>query len=317
MNKRDLFYQDVLKGLSSQPKYLHSKYFYDEAGDKLFQKIMRCSDYYLTRCEEEILSGQSQQISEAVIRESTLKYDVIGLGAGDGSKTAHLLKAFWERDMIHAYFPVDISPHIIHMLEKDIPERFPGLPVKGWNGEYIQMLHEIQQHSRNRKIIFFLGSNIGNYTKEHALEFCIRLREQLNVGDFLFIGFDLKKHPVTILNAYQDKEGYTKAFNLNLLKRINRELQGDFDIKYFDHYAMYDPLSGSCRSFLISLKDQTVHIGQEFSVSFSENEAIHMEISQKYTIKEINCLAEDSSFRVIDQFFDSKKWFADCLWRKI
>lgn len=317
MDMQKRFYKDVVEGLSATPKHLLSKYFYDEAGDKLFQKIMRCPEYYLTRCEDEILSIQGCQIGQAIADNLTKKLDVIGLGAGDGTKTTHLLKAFAGKDIVKAFYPVDISCHIINMLEKQVPLQFPHLVVKGWNGEYIQMLEKINQYSGQPKMILFLGSNIGNYSKDHAPEFCNLINQQLKAGDFLFIGFDLKKHPQTILNAYNDKGGFTKAFNLNLLTRINRELNGDFKIPDFDHYSMYDPNTGACKSYLVSLKEQVVHIGNDYSVTFYKNETMQMEISQKYTPEEIRKLALNSGFTTLKEFYDSKNWFVDCLWQKI
>ncbi|TAM95166.1 MAG: L-histidine N(alpha)-methyltransferase [Chitinophagaceae bacterium] len=310
------FYGEVVEGLSATPKYLQSKYFYDKNGDDLFQRIMRCPEYYLTRCEEEIFSLQSHDIAGSV--KSYLKdFEVIGLGAGDGSKSAYLLKEFLNQKLADTYYPVDISANIIQLLEENIPKDIVGLKVKGFHGEYIEMLRNIRQFSNKRKIIFFLGSNVGNYRPDQAIRFCCEMHECMNAGDLLLIGFDLKKNPQVILDAYSDKQGLTKDFNLNLLTRINRELGGNFKLGNFDHYAMYDPVSGACKSFLVSLKNQQVKMGSDFSADFSPNEIIQMEISQKYSIEAIDVLAERSGFKVLGKFYDSKKWFTDCLWQKV
>ena len=160
----------------------------------------------------------------------------------------------------------------------------------------------------------FLGSNIGNMPVKDAEGFCKVLREHLSSGDMVLIGVDLKKNPKTVLAAYNDKEGITKRFNLNLLERINRELNADFDIAQFDHYAMYDPETGACKSYLISQAAQQVKINGTENISFDKDEYIYMEISQKYAIEQVNTMAAATGFKPIDQFFDSKNWFVDAVW---
>jgi uncharacterized SAM-dependent methyltransferase len=163
--------------------------------------------------------------------------------------------------------------------------------------------------------LLFLGSNIGNFSREQAVEFFRSLRSVMSEGDLLFIGFDLQKDPHVIVPAYDDAVGVTAAFNLNLLKRINRELGGDFDIEQFTHYANYRPVEGSARSFLISREDQRVHIAAlNRTFEFDQWEAVFMEISQKYSRKMIYEMAIESGFRVRENFFDSKQYYCDSLW---
>ncbi len=311
--KQQQFYEDVLHGLKSTPKHLSSKYFYDKTGDLLFQKIMRCPEYYLTDCELEILKEQSEAITQQIKKQGE-SYDVIGLGTGDGSKSVFLIEEMLKKNLISNYFPVDISAHVINKLESKLPSQFPRLNVKGFNGEYIDMLHQIAVYSTHPKIVLFLGSNIGNFSPTEAFQFCQQIRHYLQKEDLCYIGFDLKKHPQTILNAYNDKQGFTKAFNLNLLTRINNAFHANFELENFDHYPTYDPEAGTCKSFLISLKQQNIQIGEE-NIAFYKNEAIHMEVSQKYNLTDINTLAEKSGFQIVDYFFDRKKWFTDALWR--
>ena len=309
------FYEEVVKGLSATPKYLLSKYFYDKDGDELFKKIMRCPEYYLTRCEEEILSLQSHCIAE-MVKKYLHNFEVIGLGAGDGTKSMHLLREFHQQGLSDTYYPVDISDHVIRLLEKEIPQNIPGIKVKGFHGEYIEMLKDIHRSAGKQKMILFLGSNIGNYYPDMALHFCRQLYQCMPPGSLLLIGFDLKKHPQIILNAYNDRQGFTRDFNLNLLVRINRELNGNFSLENFDHYAMYDPVSGSCKSFLVSLKDQQAKIGSAFSVDFLKDGIIQMEVSQKYHAEDIDRMAKNAGFKILGKFYDSRKWFTDCLWQR-
>ena len=309
----DNFLTDVLKGLSSTPKYLESKYFYDKKGDELFQKIMASDDYYLTNAEMEILTEQKAEIADAVLTESE-KLDVIEFGAGDATKSIHLLREFCKRKAIAKYFPIDISENIIELLNTDIPTEIPGLSIHGLHGEYFDMLAEANQISKNKKLILFLGANIGNFKFGAITEFCKKLRSQLSEGDMVLIGFDLKKDPKKILAAYDDSEGFTNQFNLNLLQRINNELGANFDLKSFEHYAMYDPDTGACKSFLVSMKEQQVHLN-ESSVQFEKDETIFMEISQKYSVSQIDEIGIQSGFAPVAHFFDKKKYFVDVIWK--
>lgn len=306
----DDFYGDVLKGLTASPKYLQSKYFYDATGDALFQQIMHLPEYYLTRSELEILSGQTRDIADAL---GATPFNLVELGAGDASKSFYLLKELHRRNPEQAYYPIDISENIINHLQRTLPAKLPGLQVQGLRGEYMDMLKAMDYLSARRKVVMFMGSSIGNFTPDEAVKFCRKLREQLQPGDLLLIGFDLRKHPRTILDAYNDHRGVTRDFNLNLLTRINRELKADFDINQFDHFPVYDPISGACKSYLISRADQTVQLG-DHSIRFKKDEPVFMEISQKYSLDETRQLAAAAGFRPVQYFFDEKRWFTDVLW---
>lgn len=314
MNVMNQFLQDVLKGLESSPKYLQSKYFYDKKGDELFQKIMQCEEYYLTNCEMEIFSTQTAELADIIIDQHN-NFDVVELGPGDAVKSLFLLKELVSKNAIDTYFPVDISNNIIDLLQKKLPEQLPQLNIHGLNGEYLSMLTSAKNISDKIKLVLFLGSNIGNIPKEEVNEFCRQLRSQLSVGDMVLMGIDLKKNPKQIRLAYDDSKGYTREFNLNLLGRINRELGGNFIIENFEHYATYDPLTGACKSFLVSLKDQQVLIGNSGTFNFLKNETIFMEISQKYTIEQTDEIASQCGFKSVAHFFDTNKWFTDVIWK--
>lgn len=307
------FYQDVVRGLTAPQKYLDSKYFYDAKGDALFQEIMQCHEYYLTGCEMEILSSQAAAIA-AELCSSGEAFDIIELGAGDATKSIHLLKYLAEKGVDYTYYPIDISKNVISLLEKTLPANVPGLKLHGLNGEYFDMLKRVGNLSTRKKMLLFMGANIGNFNVAAARSFCRELRSMLSPGDRLLTGFDLKKHPQMILSAYNDGAGITRAFNFNLLERINRELDADFDISRFDHFPTYDPGTGACKSYLVSLANQKVRIGDDVVITFAEHETIYMEISQKYSLPEIAQLAATSGFEPVTYFFDSKRWFTDCLW---
>jgi len=310
------FYNDVIRGLNSNPKHLLSKYFYDAAGDYLFQQIMKLPEYYLTRCEMEIFRQQTKSIAEAITR-SHKAFDLIELGAGDASKSVHLLKQLQQDGIDFTYYPVDISKNIIRMLQEHVPLFVPGIKVHGLNGDYIEMVRRCYQVSQRPKVVLFLGSSIGNFNRREASAFLKTLQEELRPGDILLVGFDLKKDPFKILAAYNDAAGITKAFNLNLLTRINNELEADFDINAFEHYPTYDPVTGACRSFLVSKLAQEVHIGDSIVISFAKDEPVYMELSQKYSVEEITQMGNQSGFEKVACFFDSTHSFLDYVWEKM
>jgi len=306
------FCNDVIAGLTASPKYLESKYFYDGTGDELFQEIMNTPEYYPTDCELEIFTRQTEVLAQAIIADGS-PFDLIELGAGDATKSTHLLRHLLHKKANFTYLPIDISGHVINYLNETLPQTLPGLQLNGLTGEYFDMLKKAAELSDKRKVVLFLGSNIGNMPVEDAECFCREMRKHLLAGDSALIGVDLKKNPKAILAAYNDAQGFTSQFNLNLLTRINQELRANFQIDQFEHYPTYDPQTGSCKSYLISLTDQQVQICDE-TVSFVKDEYIYMEISQKYTIEETNQMAVQSGFKPVHQFLDSKGWFLDVIW---
>lgn len=307
------FKNEILNGLSEEPKHLLSKYFYDKKGDELFQQIMNMPEYYLTDCELEIFTRKKNEIAKAV-RAFDEPFDLVELGAGDATKSSYLLEYLVAQNADFTYMPIDISANIISILEENLTSKIPELQMTGLNGEYFEMLDKANEISSRRKVILFLGGNIGNMEIEEAYEFCNALKSKLNPNDILLIGFDLKKNPHTILAAYNDKAGITSSFNLNLLTRINEELEAEFNIDHFSHYQTYDPLSGACRSYLISLEDQKVYIDDQ-EIRFKANEAVYMEISQKYSEKEIDIMARKTGFKPLKQISDTRGWFVDAIWK--
>jgi len=315
--KQSTFADDVLNGLSAMPKFLSSKYFYDDEGSRLFQEIMKLPEYYLTRAEFEIFSEQTREIFSA-FNAGDSAFDLIELGAGDGTKTAVLIDYFLKQLANFTYMPVDISAEAQNALAENFRAKFPDLSIQIQTGDYFQILGNLQSNNGRRKIILFLGSNIGNFRQEQAVSFFKSLRAVMNENDLLFIGFDLQKDPRVILKAYDDAQGITAAFNLNLLKRINRELGGNFDLENFSHYAIYRPTECAARSFLISRKEQTVRIeALNKSFDFEAWEPIFMEISQKYNLKMIEDLATQSGFSVKQNFFDSRNYYTDSLYKPV
>ena len=311
------FAEDVLRGLSSTPKQLSSKYFYDDEGSRLFQEIMKLPEYYLTRAEHKIFTEQTDAIREAFV-ENADSIDLIELGAGDGTKTAVLVENFLKHDLDFTYSPIDIAQEAIDALTTKFRHEFPELRINPHRGDYFKVLGSLRNGSHRRKVLMFLGSNIGNFQRDQAVDFFRQLHGVMNPNDRLFVGFDMQKDPRVIVSAYDDSQGVTAAFNLNLLSRINRELGADFDLTKFSHYAQYRPAECAARSFLISREKQTVHIaalGRSFELE--QWEAIFMEISQKYTHAMVEELAAKSGFEIEKEFFDAENFYTDSLWRPV
>ena len=309
------FAKDILEGLSASHKYLSSKYFYDTKGSRIFQDIMQMPEYYLTDCELEILKTRKQEIFEA-FAEQDAQYNLIELGAGDGLKTKVLLTYLHDHNAIFEYTPIDISEEAVKNLMKDLEQKIPGIRINGKVGDYFRLMEEICQYNHTKKIILFLGSNIGNFNKSQSLSFLNKLNSEMQSGDLLFIGFDLKKDPDIILKAYNDPHGYTAAFNLNLLQRINDELNADFNLNNFRHIEVYEPKSGTAKSKLISLKNQEVTIHElSKTISFEQGESIFMEMSQKYDMEMIMDLADKSGFEIVRNLHDERQYFVNSLWK--
>ena len=311
------FAADVLSGLSSSPKHLSSRYFYDDEGSRLFMEIMKLPEYYLTRAEMKIFTEQKDAICGA-FTEGAKAVDLIELGAGDGTKTAVLIEHLLSEGVDFTYHPIDISQEANDALSARFQEKLPDLRIEPHTGDYFQVLGSLTSSSGRRKVVMFLGSNIGNFLRESAVCFFRDIRNVLGDNDRLFVGFDMQKDPRTIAAAYDDAQGITSKFNLNLLRRINHELGGNFDLDKFSHYAQYRPMECAARSFLISREKQTVTIkALNRSFDFDQWEPIFMEISQKYTHAMIDELARDGGFEIERGFFNEEDFYIDSLWRPV
>ncbi len=313
-NPKSVFINEVKAGLSARPRHLSSKWFYDAVGDKLFQAIMAMPEYYLTSAERDIYQSCGRDLLEAI---GDYPFDLIDLGAGDGSKTRFLIDTFISAGARFTYRPVDISANAIAQLSGRVAREWPDLSYAPLNDDYFAALDQLGEPDGDTvRLILFPGANIGNFNPEEAADFLRHLRQFLNPGDLLLTGFDLRKNPATILAAYNDPAGHTAAFNLNLLRRINNELGGDFELEQWRHWEAYDPLSGAARSYIVSLAEQRVAIGAlGESYSFDAWEAISVEVSQKYGKREIEALALAAGFTHLRHFTDDRVLFSDSLWK--
>ena len=313
------FAEDVFLGLSSRNiKFLPSKYLYDNQGSALYELIMQLPEYYLVNAEYNCIERNKVELGKMISGAGERSFQLIELGSGNGLKTKILLEYFLEKRYSFEYIPIDISYLAIEELCRTLNLSFPSLTSQGLVADYFDGIQWVKQHKKGmRNVVLFLGSNIGNLTLSEAKQFLFSLWCCLNNGDYVFIGFDLRKNIELMTAAYNDSQGITARFNLNLLERINTELEGNFDIKKFQHFECYDVYSGAMKSYLLSLEDQEVHIKKlgNKTISFTSWEPIFIEQSYKYLQSEIEMLAKETGFAVLKHFYDSKEYYIDSLWQ--
>lgn len=311
------FQKDINAGLSASNKTLSSKYFYDKIGDALFVEIMNMPEYYLTKAELDIFKNQNKELINALKLDKTTFFELVELGAGDGTKTKQLLKALDDLNYDFRYAPIDISDNALKQLKTSINKELPKVQTEPKQGDYFDVLGSLKT-AEHPIVVLFLGSNIGNLPDARAKEFIQKLDKNLKIGDKVVLGVDLIKPKSVVLPAYNDAQGITKRFNLNLLARINKELDANFDIETFEHQPEYNEDEGIARSFLVSTKDQTVTINSlEKNFTFKEGEKIHMETSRKYNDQILNGILQGSALKITGRLTDSKDLFADYILMKI
>jgi dimethylhistidine N-methyltransferase len=306
------FATDVRAGLT-QPgqKELPSKYLYDNVGSRLFDVITALPEYGVTRAEERILREHCRDI----VARLRPPLAVAELGSGSGQKARGLLEALCENNPT-TYYPIEISPAALAMCRREVGD-IQAISILGLERDYLDGLAEVAAQRREGKplLVLFLGSTIGNFDPPAAASFLKEVRSLLQPGDSLLLGTDLAKPAATLLAAYDDPIGVTAAFNLNLLGRINRELDGHFDLSRFDHVARFDSTACRVEMHLRSNRRQRVAIEKaDLSVVFEEGETIWTESSHKYALADILHMAESSGFRCEAQWVDAEWPFAENLW---
>ena len=305
------FADDVIAGLKAKPKTISPKYFYDDKGSELFEKICETPEYYVTRTEASILKAHAAEIAAANIGKNL----IVELGSGSSIKTRYILNAFIKSISPVTYVPIDVSEILIqsgNALLKD----FEGLYVNGIIGEYEQALEIVSEIYPRPKLFVFLGSSIGNFDLPHAEEFMKKISASMNSGDSLLIGFDLVKDEGILNAAYNDSDGVTAEFNLNLLKRINKEFGSLIDITNFEHTAFFNHAKSRIEMHLISRCDQSFSLNGSGEISFRKNETIHTENSYKFTDEMIKELAQASGLSITNSWKDNNNYFELCLMHK-
>ncbi len=315
VSARSSFATDVLEGLSASEKSLPTHYLYDERGSHLFEKISTLPEYYPTACEMEILRRRKEDISRIA---SHSPFRLVELGVGDAKKTKVLLQEFIQHGLHFTYIPVDICQEMVEQLVMSLKQEYGGSPmdVLGLVADYSAALEWLGQENSIPTIVLFLGSSIGNFTPDQTKRFLLQMWNGLCDRDCVFIGFDLKKDIHILEKAYRDSSGVTREFNLNLLDRINRELEGDFNRDSFMHHSFYNPAHSRMESWLVSTKAQTVIIGKlQRSFQFRAWEGIHIENSYKYDFHDIQQIGQEVGFDLDEALIDSKGYFAEVIWQ--
>jgi len=292
--------QEVLAGLSRSHKALSPKFFYDEAGSRLFEAITELPEYYLTRTELGIL----QSAGDALSRAAADRGCVVEYGSGSTLKIRRLLDLVSPR----AYVPVDISRDYLQLSAQALREDYPSLNVYPTCADYSQVVALPEPVRGLSRLGFFPGSSIGNFSPEAAADFLGNAARTLEAGALMLVGVDCKKDPAVLEAAYDDAAGVTAQFNLNLLAHLNSALGADFDLDGFVHEAHYDEAAGCVRMHLRSLADQVVCIGGQ-RIAFAQGERLHTENSFKYHPDEFIALAQSAGFELREQWFDERRWF--------
>jgi L-histidine Nalpha-methyltransferase len=305
------FAADVRAGLTRPgQKELPSKYLYDDVGSALFEVISHLPEYGLTRADERLLQRHAGEIVEGL----DAPVAVAELGSGSGKKTRWILEAFSRRGPT-SYYPVEISRSALRMCERELSD-IDSISIVGFEREYLDGLLEVAAYRRpgQHLLVLFLGSTIGNFDRPVGVKFLSAVRRILEPGDSLLLGTDLEKPALQLLRAYDDELGVTAAFDLNLLARINRELDADFDLREFAHVARVNHEARSIEMHLQSQRRQTVRIpAADLRIEFVEGETIWTESSHKYSVEEIVLMAQDAGFRCQAQWIDEQWPFAENL----
>jgi dimethylhistidine N-methyltransferase len=298
-------------GLSSEPPFLPTRFLYDRQGSELFEQITEIPEYYLTGSEAQIFFKHAADIAACMPSGASL----VEFGSGSSKKTRLLIEAMLWRQGSLDYYPIDISEAFLRANAELLLEDYASLTVEAVAGEYFDVAADLP--GRMPRLILFLGSNIGNLERPEAEQFLRLLAGQMDPTDRVLVGIDLVKDDAIIEAAYNDAAGVTAAFNKNLLRRMNRELDGTIDVDCWQHEAPWDPIEQRIEMRLRSTKDQTFlldAVGKAFS--FRAGDAIHTEWSHKYTLDSFGSLAAASGLQIDGTWFDAKGWFASVLLKR-
>ena len=315
------FAKDIEKGLNDKQKHISPKFFYDKKGSKLFEEICMQPEYYLNRIESQILKNSVDEILKIIGGQ---EISVIELGNGNSLKTRILLEPFLAKLKRVSYFPIDVSLKMLKKSIRDLFREYVNLQIYGVCSDYVSGLVKINEFIKlkkkipNKKFIIFLGSSIGNFDPKDAMGFLHSIARYVRKEDLLLIGIDLEKDKSILDRAYNDKNGITAKFNFNVLARINRELDGEFNISKFEHKSFYNTRKHRIEMHLESKLDQQVRIGAIGKIFyFKKGETIHTENSYKYSLSRFNSLVKKAGLQVIRNFTDPNKQFTLILLKKV
>lgn len=295
----------VRVGLSASPKWLPAKLFYDEIGSALFEQITELPEYYLTRTERSIFEGFAPEILQAAGPALTL----VELGAGTATKTCILIEELLRRQPRALFYPIDVSSSALQEAVTQLGRQFPQLRVNPIIADYTGGVEALNRIS-GRKLVLYIGSSIGNFEPDQSVHILRRIRRTLRAGDALLLGADFAKSPKILIPAYDDPQGVTAAFNKNILARLNREVDANFDLEAFRHVALWSRSCSRMEMYLESTVAQEVFVpALDMDIRFAQGERIHTENSYKYTPKMIETILRESGFKLERSWCDRQKWF--------
>lgn len=296
---------DVIQGLTHSPKFLQPKYFYDDRGSQLFEEICQLPEYYLTRTETAILKQYSGDIAKL-----TGACELVELGSGSSTKTRIILDAYKALDYPLNYVPIDVSAGILESSARELLLEYPRLQIQGKVSTYELALKSLTPTSLPSRTICFIGSTLGNLSPKECDEFLSQITQALDVGEYFLLGFDLQKSKDVLEAAYNDRQGVTAAFNLNMLHHLNQRFAGNFDINQFEHWAFYNESENQIEMHLKSLKLQTVELSAlNLTVEFAAGETILTEISRKFNLDTVKQQLQSRGLVPLQHWTDAKQWF--------
>lgn len=296
---------DVISGLSQIPKTLPPKYFYDQLGSELFEQICELPEYYPTRTETAILQQASTEISRI-----TGICEIVELGSGSSTKTRLLLSAYEKLGIPWQYVPIDVSSEILKSSAFQLHQTYEQLSVLGLVGTYEEALLQLPVSSLPQRMIIFLGSSLGNFTQDQSDRLFNQVRDILEIGDYFLLGIDLQK-PISMLeSAYNDSQGITAQFNLNMLAHLNWRFQGNFNLDLFRHQAIYNQKQEQIEMYLESLATQQIQLASlDFYFQLDKNERILTEISRKFNLEEMQDFLAKHNLKTVKFWTDPQNWF--------
>jgi dimethylhistidine N-methyltransferase len=302
----DSYREDIRQGLTATPKFLQPKYFYDAVGSQLFEAICALPEYYLTRTETAILNGLALELFKRIG-----PCEIMELGSGSSTKTGLLLDALVQLNYPMVYLPVDVSPSILTTSAEALIDRYPNLKIHGLVADFESLWSHLTDRYEAQRLLIFLGSTLGNLSAAECTLFLEKIAQSLASGDYFLLGVDLRK-PIPLLEAaYNDQAGVTAQFNLNLLRRLNRELEGNFDLAQFEHRAFYNSDLHQVEMHLVSRLAQKVTLAAlDLSINFEKGETIHTETSRKFDLTELTAALAQLGLPLIQSWQDPQGWFA-------
>lgn len=304
--------KELINRLQNTPRSIPARYFYDRQGSQLFEQICQLPEYYPTRTEARILATYAAEI---ILQ--TQAVELVELGSGSSTKTRYLLDPYLDLDHPLYYTPIDVSESILEFSSRELLEDYPQLKINALVATYNQALSHLSNYSLGKRLIIFLGSSIGNFNPAECDRLLTAINLALNPGDYFLLGIDLQKPREILESAYNDSQGVTAAFNLNMLQHLNHRFQGNFNSNTFQHQAIYNPTLEQIEMYLVSQTAQKITLTDlDLTINLEPKEAILTEISRKFNLPQMEQYLNQYNFNLLKSYTDSQEWFGLLLSQK-